>query len=191
MTRGWFGRGKPWDTRYCDPRWPAVVVLGCPYVLHHRPCFCTCSCSFYTPAHSTDTHIHAREICKTPTFKLPKVSCRGKLEVINGTGSKAMHQTGLLFPFMPLFSTKAVLSTQQRKQISNHHPEGEKKHKQQPGEPYFYTGLTNIWLQSVLRSTGIPEMADNICTKCFITCFSIFSVCLMLINCCSQSRWML
>lgn len=118
MTRGWFGRGKPWDTRYCDPWWPAVVVLGCPYVLHHRPCFCTCSCSFYTPAHFTDTHIHARGICKTPTFKLPKVSCRGKLEVINGTESKAMHQTGLFFPFMTLFSSKYIFFLHKRENKS-------------------------------------------------------------------------
>lgn len=57
----WRGVG---DRLACDPRWPAVVVFGCPHVFYHPSCYCTCyySLPVILPTHictcsRTNTHI--------------------------------------------------------------------------------------------------------------------------------------
>lgn len=107
MTRGWFGREKPWDTGYpAIPGGQGLLYLATLPFSTTNHVFAPALLSFklpHTPLTHTHTCMHGGfggwgvRTSKTSTFKMRKVSCRRKLEVINGTGFKAMRQNRPIF----------------------------------------------------------------------------------------------
>lgn len=185
-------RGKPWDTGYpAIPGDRRLLYLAALVFSTTNHCFCTCSCSFYTPTHSTDTHTHG-DLQKVYLPKYLKASCRGKLEVINGTEFRALHFSFFNVIIM-LLSIKSIFSAQQRKGISANHQfllgcteqsgnnkSGGKKRKKGLKntfmEQYFYKWVINIWLAGVEeRRRQLPYRQTCFNASLALVCSSIFS----------------